>query len=274
MSETLQVASGDAWLKVRVEGDASKPWLIASNSLATNMSMWDSQIEAFVRHRRVVRYDTRGHGGSSAPPGAYDFAALVGDIVAILDRLQIETADVVGLSLGGMTALGLGLAHPDRVRRIACCDARGAFPQAAIAGWSQRMEAVRAGGVGAIVEETLQRWFTPATHCKRPDILAQARDMMQSTSVAGYLGCVAALKTLDYRRQLPNLQVPTLFLTGSEDGAAPPDVVKDMASATPHAQFVSIPAAAHISNIEAPEMFNQRIVEFLTGRGYDSFDIH
>ena len=264
MSETLKIASGAALLNVRIDGDESLPWLVLSNSLGADMSMWEPQVDAFTRHRRVVRYDTRGHGASSAPPGPYDFAGLVADVVAILDRLEIAQADVVGLSLGGMTALGLGLARPDRVRRLVCCDARAEFPEMAIAGWSQRMESVAAGGVEAIVEETLTRWFTATTFCKRPDIISHARDMMCSTSVAGYLGCVSALKGLDYRRHLPGLTVPALYLTGSDDGAAPPDVVRDMAAATPRAEFFAVPAAAHISNLEAPEVFNRRVLAFLT----------
>lgn len=263
MSETLQVDAGDALLEVRIDGDVARPWLILSNSLAADMTMWTSQVAELSRHRRLVRYDTRGHGGSSAPPGPYDFDRLVGDVVAILDRLDIAQTDIVGLSLGGMTALGLGLSHPKRIAKLVCCDARAEFPPAAIAGWDQRILAVAAGGVAAIVEETLARWFTPTTFDERPGIIDSARAMMLRTSTEGYLGCVSALKTLDYRRHLPQLRVPTLYLVGDQDGGAPPDVMREMAGATPNAEFAILPAAAHIANREAPEAFNAAVLGFL-----------
>ena len=263
MSQSLRVQAGDASLAVRIDGDAARPWLILSNSLAADMSMWTSQIDEFARRRRVVRYDTRGHGASSAPPGPYDFNRLVADVVAILDHLEIGQADMVGLSLGGMTALGLGLSHPERIRRLVCCDARAEFPPAALAGWDQRMQAVRAGGVAAIIEETLARWFTPATFSERPEIIAAARAMMLATPAEGYLGCVSALKALDYKRLLPQLGVPTLYVVGEQDGGAPPEVMREMADATPQAQFALLPAAAHIANWEAAEAFNVAVLGFL-----------
>ena len=265
MSETLTVRAGDALLEVRIDGDAAQPWLILSNSLAADMTMWTSQVAEFSCHRRLVRYDARGHGGSSAPPGPYDFNRLVGDVVAILDRLDISQTDIVGLSLGGMTALGLGLSHPERIRKLVCCDARAEFPPAAIAGWDQRMQAVAAGGVAAIVEETLARWFTPATFRERPEIIRSARAMMLTTSAEGYLGCVSALKALDYRRRLPQLRIPTLYLVGEQDGGAPPDVMREMADVTPHAEFAVVLGAAHIANWEAPEAFNAAVLGFLAG---------
>ena len=125
MSARLEVPAGDATLAARIDGDPGLPWLMLSNSLAADMTMWDDQLPDLVRLRRVVRYDTRGHGASSAPPGPYDLARLAADAVAVLDRLAIPAADHLGLSLGGMTGVGLGLLHPARLRRLICCDARG-----------------------------------------------------------------------------------------------------------------------------------------------------
>ena len=263
MSEDLFVEAGDARLAVRIDGPAGAPWLILSNSLATDMRMWEPQIAELSAHRRLVRYDTRGHGRSSAPGGPYRFDLLVGDVVAILDRLDIETTDILGLSLGGMTALGFGLAHPERVRGLICCAARGDFPAAAIAAWDQRMAAVEQGGMAAIVDETLARWFTPATARNRPDVVNHARAMMLATSAEGYRGCAAALQALDYRRRLPDLRSRTLYLAGEADGAAPPAVMREMAEATPNAQFEIAPGAAHIVNLEATTPFNATVRRFL-----------
>jgi 3-oxoadipate enol-lactonase len=269
MSETLEIPAGEASLAVRIDGEAGKPWLLLSNSLAADMTMWDPQVAKLSAHRRLVRYDTRGHGRSSAPAGPYSFDQLVDDMIAILDHLGIETADVLGLSLGGMTALGLGLTHPERVRKLVCCDARSEFPPAAIAGWDQRMSAVAAGGVSSIADETLTRWFVPATFRDRPEVIEQARRMILSTSSAGYLGCVAALKTLNYRERLPRLEKHTLFVVGEDDLAAPPSVMREMAAATPRAEFVTISGAAHIANMEGGATFDAAICSFLLADDFD-----
>jgi 3-oxoadipate enol-lactonase len=227
------------------------------------MTMWDAQISALSRLRRIVRYDTRGHGRSSAPAGPYDFPRLIDDIVAIIDHLEIPAADILGLSLGGMTALGLGLDHPKRVRRLICCDARAEFPPAAIAGWDQRMTAVTNGGMSAILDETLARWFEPATHSDRPAIIEHGRGMVLSTSPVGYCGCAVALKTLDYFRRLPGLARPTLYVVGENDSGAPATAMREMAAATPDADFVVVPNAAHIANMDNSVSFNAAGSEFL-----------
>ncbi len=263
MTINLNVLAGSASLAVAVDGAEGLPWLIVSNSLATNKSMWDDQLADLMRLRRVVRYDTRGHGVSSAPAGAYDFAGLTADVIAIMDHLRIAQADVLGLSLGGMTALGLGLDHPDRINKVICCSARADFPPAAIAAWDDRIKAVSDGGMAAVVEGTLGRWFTEATHKERPAVVERARQMILSTSVAGYCGCVQALKGLDYLRRLPQLRKPALFVAGASDSSAPPAAMREMAANTAGACYLEIPNAAHIANMENVALFNQAVFDFL-----------
>jgi 3-oxoadipate enol-lactonase len=248
----IEVRSGAAALSARVDGEAGRPWLVLSNSLAADLSMWDDQIVLLTRTHRVVRYDTRGHGASSAQGGAYDFDMLVGDMSAVLDAVGAERADVLGLSLGGMTAMGFALAHPKRVGRIAVCDARADAPPPFVAGWDERIAAVRAGGMAAIVDGTLARWFTPA--CP-PDVLARARAMILGTSVEGYVGCAEALKRLDYLRRLPGLARPALFVVGEDDMGAPKDAMARMAAATPNGEFRVLPGLAHVPNMENPHAF-------------------
>ena len=168
---TGHVQAAGARLAFRVDGAAGKPWLLLSNSLAADLRMWDDQIGLLTRTHRVLRYDTRGHGGSEAPEGAYDFAMLVADMVAILDHVGAARADVMGLSLGGMTALGLGLGHPGRVGTLIVCDARADAPPPFVASWDDRIAAIRAGGMAAILEGTLARWFTPAPKPQNPILL-------------------------------------------------------------------------------------------------------
>jgi 3-oxoadipate enol-lactonase len=267
MTSQLTVSAGDVKLAIKIEGDSSLPWLIISNSLATNMSMWDDQIPELTKFRRVVRYDARGHGASSAPAGPYSFDMLTRDIVSIMNHVKIPSADILGLSLGGMTALGLGLVHPNRVNNIICCSARADYPPPVIASWDERIKSVKEGGMAAIVEETLSRWFTAQTRSERPEIANRARQMILSTSVEGYCGCAGALKTLDYRRRLSGMKKSVFYVAGSADGAASPDAMRDMAEATPNSSFDVIPGAAHIANMECAQLFNEKICGFLGGLG-------
>ncbi|MCS0496265.1 alpha/beta fold hydrolase [Ancylobacter sp. MQZ15Z-1] len=257
------VASGDAQLAARVDGPEGLPWIVLSNSLATDLTMWDDQIPFLTKAYRVLRYDTRGHGRSSAPSGRYDFDMLVADLVAVMDHFGVGRADVLGLSLGGMTALGLGLAHPGRVGRLVCADARADAPPPFVAGWDQRIAAVSGHGMGAVLAGTMERWFTEATRQERPGVIDRAARMVLSTSPVGYIGCAEALKGLDYLRRLPGMKPPVLFIGGAEDGAAPADAMRAMADATPDARFEAIPGAAHIANMEDVAGFNARLADFL-----------
>ncbi|MBH0238658.1 alpha/beta fold hydrolase [Methylobrevis albus] len=262
-STTTTVRSGDADLFVRIDGDAGLPAIILGNSLAADHRMWDDQIPMLTRSRRVVRYDTRGHGQSTAPEGPYSFPMLVADMIAVLDALDIDRADVMGLSLGGMTALGVGLEHPGRVGRLICADARADNPPPFVAFWDQRIAAIREGGIEAILAGTLDRWFTVTEREKRPDLAERSSAMILATSPDGYIACAEALKGLDYLRRLPQMQPETLFIVGSEDMGAPPDAMRAMAAATPGSRFVVLPGSAHIANMEDPAGFDAAIAEFL-----------
>lgn len=260
----ITVTSGDAELNVHVDGAETLPWIVLSNSLAADLTMWDDQMATLTRTHRVLRYDTRGHGGSSAPPGAYSFDMLVGDMVAVMDHLGVERADILGLSLGGMTALGLGLEHPGRVGRLICADARADAPPPFVEGWNQRIAAVTADGMQAVLGGTMERWFTAASRARRPDLAERAARMVLGTSAAGYVGCAHALKGLDYLRRLPAMKIDTLYIVGAEDTGAPPDAMRAMAAATPGARLEMLPGVAHIANMEDAAGFNAAIAGFLT----------
>lgn len=257
---TKTVRADGADLVVAVEGDEGKPVLLLANSLAADHTMWDDQIATLTRTHRVVRYDARGHGGSSAPVPPYDFPALVADMVAVLDDVGARTADVLALSLGGMTALGLALEHPDRVGAMVVCDARADNPAPFVKSWDDRIAATRAGGMSSIVGGTLERWFTPAASAATR---SRAEQMILDTDPAGYEGCAEALKTLDYLRRLREIAVPVLYVVGELDMGAPKEAMAAMAEATPHGRLVVLPGLAHVPNMEGPAAFNAAVAPFL-----------
>lgn len=258
------VTSGDAEIAVRIDGAEHLPWIVLSNSLAADLTMWDDQIPFLTRSYRVLRYDTRGHGKSSAPAGPYSLDILVGDLLAVMDHFGIKRADILGLSMGGMTALGLGLGYPERVGRLICADARADAPPPFVAGWDQRIAAVEAGGMAAILPGTMERWFTAATREQRPEVVDRAARMVLSTSPVGYIGCANALKGLDYLRHLKRMKPQALYIVGAEDGAAPADAMRNMAAETPGGRFEILPATAHIANMEDVAGFNAAVADFLS----------
>lgn len=260
MTRTPVEAAG-ACLSAQIDGMADKPWLLLSNSLAADLTMWDDQIDLLTQTHRVVRYDTRGHGQSEGPLGAYDFGLLVADMVAVLDAVGAAKADVIGLSLGGMTALGLGLTHPGRVGRMLVCDARADAPVPFVQGWDERIAIVRERGTGALVDGTLARWFTPAAPQAPRD---RAAAMIRATSDAGYVGCAQAIKGLDYLRLLPEMTVPVTYLVGAEDLAAPPAAMAAMAEATPGGRLITIAGSAHVPNMEDPAAFALAVSDWLS----------
>jgi 3-oxoadipate enol-lactonase len=256
----MMIQSGEVRISARVDGDAGKPWLILSNSLAADLTMWDDQVALLIRTHRVLRYDTRGHGQSTSPEGPYDFPMLVADMVAVMDHVSAETADVMGLSLGGMTALGLGLTHAARVRRMVVCDARADAPPPFVSGWNDRIEAVSSKGMEGILPSTLARWFTSA--CPEP-VLDRASDMILGTAPQGYIGCAEALKTLDYLKNLGQIRAPVLYIVGAEDMGAPKEAMAAMASATQRASLTVLPGLAHIPNMEDPAAFAAALADWL-----------
>ena len=258
------IESGGVKLHVQVDGEAGKPWLMLSNSLAADLTMWDGQIDGLTKHHRVLRYDTRGHGKSEAPAGDYSFPMLIGDVIAILDFYGIGKTAFMGLSLGGMTALGLALTHPERLTRIVVCDARADTSDAINKGWDERLGLLEAGGMHGILEGTLGRWIVPDTRTRDPALVERISAMILRTSPLGWAGCAAALKTLDYAKSLHAITVPALFVGGEHDGGANPDVMGAMAAAVPGAGYRKIANAAHLANLDNPADFAAAVEPFLS----------
>ncbi|MDA8586801.1 alpha/beta fold hydrolase [Rhodobacteraceae bacterium] len=246
-----------------VSGKNGLPALLLLNSLGTTTHMWNPQMAILERHFKVIRMDTRGHGQSATPDGDYSFDDLVMDALGTLDRHDVKTASVMGCSLGSMTALGLGLHAPDRIDRIVCTAARADAPKPFRQSWDDRMAVIAEKGIAGLWDGSLGNWLTPAFREADPDTVEAMKTEFHKTTPDGYCGCAAALKGLDYLRHLPNLTVPTLFVAGSEDKGAPPPVMEAMSEAAKNGQFVIVPSAGHIINVNAPEAFSLAIMDFL-----------
>ena len=250
-------------LNFLVEGPQGAPWVTFSNSLATDLHLWDAQAALLTDRFRILRYDTRGHGKSESAPGSYDFAMLESDLIGLWDRLGIERSHLVGLSLGGSTGIGLAIHHPGRIISLAACDCRVTAPAAFRQAWEGRIEIALAQGMAGLVEETMGRWFTAATLAADPPELAKIRAMIRATSVAGFIGCARALQGIDYLGEIHGISCPTLFVVGAADPAASPELAGAMQGRLAGSTLVELPGAAHISNIENAEAFNAAVIGFL-----------
>jgi 3-oxoadipate enol-lactonase len=250
-------------LFVQIDGPEGAPWLICSNSLGATQRMWAPQMALLTKNHRVLRYDTRGHGDSATPKAPYQLADLVSDVIGLMDHHRIKQADFLGLSLGGMTGLGLALDHPDRINRLICCDARADAPPPFAKMWDDRIASVDAEGVASLWPGTLERWLTPACQSRDIGTVEQLRADFKQTSAEGYKGCAAAIRGLDYLRHLGKINVPVLYIVGDQDSGASPETMRTMADATPGTKFQEIPDAAHIANIDNADAFNRAVANFL-----------
>lgn len=257
-----RIQRGNWWLEAERRG-AGDEVILLSNSLGADWTMWAPQRAMLEQHFSVLSYDTRGHGGSDTPAGDYSFDDLVSDALAVLDHFGVEKATFMGLSLGGMTGLGFGLAHPDRLTRLICADARADAPEPFAKSWDARVALVREEGLEALWEDTVERWFTPEWRAENPAHLESIKAAFLRTTAEGYAGCAAALKRLDYLRHLGGMKVPVLYVCGDKDTGASPDTMRAMAEATPGSQFALVENAAHLANIDNPDDFNAAIARFL-----------
>jgi len=242
----------------RIEGTTEAPVVVLSNSLGTDMTMWDPQMPALAERFRVVRYDTRGHGASPVPDGECTIDGLAADLLGLLDDLGIERASVAGVSLGGMTAMALAAAAPDRVERVVLCctSARLGPPEM----WRKRAADVRAGGTDAIADATLGRWFTPAAD---PGVVRRFGAMLRAVPADGYVACCAAIRDMDLRDRLASITAPALVIAAREDRATPPEHGDAIAAAVPGARRVVIEHAAHLANVERAEEVTAAMLEHL-----------
>ncbi|WP_293448166.1 alpha/beta fold hydrolase [Planktotalea sp.] len=263
MSARTEIMRGDVTLSAHSTGRKDGPTILLSNSLGAGLNMWAPQRAALEAHYNVIGYDTRGHGQSSTPDGDYTFDDLSADAVAVLDHFNVAKADYIGLSLGGMTGLGLGLDHAERFNKIVCASARADNPAPFVSSWDDRIAAIAKGGMSAIWNGTVERWLTPEFFAANPELVEKLESDFKQTTVTGYTGCARALQTLDYKRRLGDMTVPTLFISGADDFGAPSAEMKDLSAKTPNAHYIDIPDCAHIANLNQTDAFNTAVQNFL-----------
>ena len=244
-----------------LEGSEDAPVLVMANSLGTTLHMWNGQAPALSNRFRLLRYDHRGHGGSPAPPGPYAMDDLGRDVLALLDRLEIERASFCGLSIGGMVDMWLASEVPERIERLVlCCTSTRLGPPE---NWSSRAATVRAKGLEAISEAVLERWFTPAFREDRPALLRWAEGMLLDTPAEGYASCCEAIRDMDLRNRLDDISAPTLVIAGADDEAITLDHAELIRDLVPNSSLEVIPQAAHLANVEQPEAVTQAIVDHI-----------
>jgi 3-oxoadipate enol-lactonase len=252
--------TGDFVQYYRAEGATGKPALLFANSLGSDLRIWDDVAGRLAERYHVIRYDLRGHGLSEAPAQPYSAADLAGDVVAILDRLNIQQAIVCGVSVGGLIAQAVALNFPARVRALVLSDTGAKIATAEA--WQQRIDKVRADGVDSLVQMTMERWFSAGFRARCPADVRGYSLMLRQSAAAGYIGTCAALRDTDFRSVVAQIRQPALVLCGAEDIATPPELGRELAGSIPGAQFSLIEKAAHLPGVEQPNAVAERMMQF------------
>jgi 3-oxoadipate enol-lactonase len=251
---------GDVRIRYELTGDASLPVLVLSHSLGVSLQMWEPQMAALAPYFRLLRYDARGHGHSSVPPGPYEIADMARDVLGLLDFLNIEYANFCGLSMGASVGLWLGVNAPSRLQKLVVANTAAKIGSAET--WNARIDLVLHEGVEPVIAGTLQRWFTPAFHTSNPRTIGEFNRMLRATTTQGYIASCAAVRDADFRSQLSGIEVPTLVIAGSIDPVTTALEGRAAADQITGATFVELPAA-HLSSTEAATEFNQSLITFL-----------
>ncbi|MDT3418923.1 3-oxoadipate enol-lactonase [Pseudomonas protegens] len=257
----VKLAEGE--LHYQLEGPEGAPVLVLSNSLGTDLHMWDKQMAAFTRHFQVLRMDTRGHGRSLVTEGPYSIEQLGRDVVALLDALDIQRAHFCGLSMGGLIGQWLGINAGERLHKLVVCNTAAKIGDPSV--WNPRIETVLRDGQAAMValrDASIARWFTSDFAEAHPDQAKLITDMLAATSPQGYAANCAAVRDADFREQLGAIKVPTLVIAGTEDAVTPPSgghFIQQRVAGAEYAEFY----AAHLSNVQAGDAFSARVVDFL-----------
>jgi 3-oxoadipate enol-lactonase len=254
------VRLGKARINYLLEGPAGAPVLVFSNSLGTNYAMWDGQAIELQKKFRILRYDTRGHGESAVTPGPYSIEMLAKDALSLLDELRLDRVNFCGLSMGGMIGMWLGANAPHRLNKLVLSNTAAKI--GTVETWNSRIEAVRKGGMKAIASAVIERWFTSEFRKKDPAAVASTLKVLEQINPEGYAACSAAVRDFDYRDQLGRIRVPTQVISGTHDPATPPADGRYLADQIPGARFAEL-NAAHLSNIEERDRFNQEVTAFL-----------
>lgn len=263
----MKVTANGISMNYSLEGNPSGPVVTMSHSLATDLSMWDPQVPALTARYRVLRYDTRGHGGTEAPAGPYSLEGLAEDARALLEALGIARTHFMGLSMGGMIGQTLALKHPQMLHGLILCDTSSRVPPEARSTWDDRIRTAETQGMEPLVEPTIGRWFTAPFREQRPDVVRRVRAMIRATPPRGYAGCCHAIAALNLTDRLKAISLPTLIIVGEEDPGTPVAAARTIHEQIQGSEMVILKSAAHLSNMEQSDAFNQVVTTFLSRLG-------
>ena len=259
------ISVGDVTLHFRLEGDPQGMPVVFGNSLGTDFRLWDQLLPLLPEGLRILRFDKRGHGLSSCPGSDYSMDELVDDTAGLMRALGIRDCLFVGLSIGGIIAQGLAARHPDLVRAIVISNSAARIGDAQM--WRDRIGLLREGGIEALADTIMQRWFAESFRNGRQLELTAWRNMLTRTPLDGYIGCSAAIGATDYTEATAKLRLPSMVIAGSEDGSVPPEVARATADLIPGARFELIDDAAHLPCVEHPEVYARILIEFMREHG-------
>ena len=258
----MRVDANGISINYRFDGPESAPVVTMSHSLAASLDMWQWQMPALAEYR-VLRYDTRGHGGTDAPAGEYSLDMLADDLFALLDALGVDDTHYVGLSMGGMIGQTAALKDQSRFRTLSLCDTSSRIPPEARPVWEERIATAREQGMEALVESTIERWFSKG-YCERQATeVNKVREMIRTTSIDGYCGCSAAIARLDLTDRISVINRPTLLVVGEEDPGTPVAAHEAIRDQIAGSELIVLPEALHFSNVERQADFNRALVGFL-----------
>lgn len=262
----MHVDANGIKINYRIDGREGRPWVTFVTGIANDLTMWDGQVAPLADDFRILRYDFRGHGGTTATPGDYSFPLLISDLLALWDGLGVKQTHLIGLGLGGAMIQGLAADHPERILKLMPCCCRADMTPDFAAMWPKFIEVVKQHGMEGMVEPTVQRWFTADFRDSNPEIIEGVRRMIRGTNPLGYYGCIAAFLTLKFGDRIGRIEAPTLYVSGADDHlGGPPAIMQGLADVVPGARHVSVPHAAHICNLQNPAGFNAVLTGFLRG---------
>ena len=257
----MKIKANGIQIEYDVQGEG--PWVVMSHSLACASAMWDEQTQALKGRYKVLRFDTRGHGGSDAPAEAYTLDMLADDLHGLLGKLGVGSPHFVGLSMGGMIGMTYAVKYPRAFKSLVLCDTSSRIPPEAKPVWAERIQIATEQGMEPLVEPTLKRWFTEPFLAKRSSVIERVADMIRKTPARGYVGCCHAIPQIDLTDRLGAITCPVQVIVGDKDVGTPVAMAEAIHRAIPNSELVIIPDASHLSNLEQPAAFNAALLKFL-----------
>ena len=248
----------------KLEGPQNGPTIVFSNSLGTDMRIWDDVISHLPKNLRILRYDKRGHGLSDCPKSPYSMGALVRDIEALMDQFGLKNSLFIGLSIGGLIGQGLAVKRLDLIRALVLSNTGARIGNRQI--WEERISKVKSSGMKGLTEQTMKRWFSKK-FSKRTELNIW-KNMFERQPIEGYIGCSNAISGTDFYTPTSSLRLPTIGIAGSEDGSTPPDLVRETCDLIPGSQFNLIKGVGHIPCVEAPEKYARILSDFMKETGH------